>query len=148
MRLPKAAIAMVALATLSGCGGYTAGGPYGGNGGANGGYGSGGGGGGGGGPVGSVIVGNMGGIVFTSAHNGTTNPAVDTIAAGTSVTWRWTSTGGISHSVQSEGATSFQSGAVMTGDGKTYAVMFTAPGTYQYDCAVHGQQMRGTIVVR
>jgi plastocyanin len=35
----------------------------------------------------------------------------------------------------------------MTGTG-TYAVTFTAAGTYQYDCAVHGQLMTGTIVVR
>jgi plastocyanin len=35
----------------------------------------------------------------------------------------------------------------MTGSG-TYAVTFTAPGTYQYDCAVHGKLMTGTIVVR
>ena len=146
MRLLKATISTVVLAALAGCGGYTASGPN--MGGGNGGYGVGGGGGGGGGPVGSVIVGFMGGIVFTSAHNGTTNPAVDTIALGGTVTWTWTSTGGVSHSVRSVGGTSFPSSAVLTGDGKSYAVMFAAPGTYQYNCAVHGQQMSGTVVVR
>jgi len=144
MRLLKATISTVVLAALAGCGGYTASSPN--MGGGNGGYGVGGGG--GGGPVGSVIVGFMGGIVFTSAHNGTTNPAVDTIALGGTVTWTWTSTGGVSHSVRSVGGTSFPSSAVLTGDGKSYAVMFAAPGTYQYNCAVHGQQMSGTVVVR
>jgi hypothetical protein len=154
MRLPKAVIGAVALAALTGCGGYMASGPSmgGGNGygvGSGGsGRGGGGGGGGGGGPVGSVIVGFMGGIVFTSGHNGTANPAVDTIAVGGTVTWTWTSTGGVSHSVRSVGATSFSSSAVMTGDGKSYAIKFATPGTYQYNCAVHGAQMSGTVVVR
>jgi hypothetical protein len=151
MRLLKAVIGTVALAALAGCGGYTASGPsMGGNGGyGGGGGGSGGGaGGGGGGPAGSVIVGFMGGIVFTSAHNGTANPAVDTVAVGGTVTWTWTSTGGVSHSVRSVGATSFPSSSVLTGDGKSYAVKFATAGTYQYNCAVHGAQMSGTIVVR
>ena len=39
-------------------------------------------------------------------------------------------------------------GMVLTGDGKSYAVKFDTPGTYQYNCAVHGQQMSGTVVVR
>src|SRR2546429_1643252 len=51
---------MVAATLLAGCGGVTSPG-------------------GGGHPVGDVLVGN---IFFRSAHNGTTNPAVDTIAAG------------------------------------------------------------------
>ena len=56
------------------------------------------GGGGGGGPVGQVTVGNN---FFRSAHNGSQNPAVDTIAAGGSVTWTWNAAG--SHSIQSTG---------------------------------------------
>jgi hypothetical protein len=39
------------------------------------------------------------------------------------------------------------SSAIQTGSGQTYNFTFTAPGTYQYDCAVHGQMMTGTIVV-
>ena len=35
----------------------------------------------------------------------------------------------------------------MTGSG-AYAVRFDARGTYQCDCAVQGQLMTGTIVVR
>jgi len=133
MRLRIGIIGIVALAALAGCGGYTS--TYGG--------GAGGGGGGGGGPVGSVTIGP--GIEFVSGHNGSTNAAVDTIPVGSTVTWTWS--GSLPHSVQSQGSASFASSATMTGNG-TYAVTFTAPGTYQYDCAVHGQLMTGTIVVR
>ena len=139
MRLRTAVIGMIALAALAGCGGYTASDPYGGGGG---------GGAGGGGPVGSVTVGNNGQIVFISAHNSTANPAVDTVAVGATVTWTWTNNLGVSHSVQSQGSTAFVSSPIMSGNGQTYAVTFTAPGTYQYDCAVHGTAMTGTIVVR
>jgi plastocyanin len=101
--------------------------------------------GGGGGPSGTVTVGN---IFFQSGHNGTKNPAVDTVAVGTTVTWTWTNTGSISHGVLSEGMPSFTSSAIQAGDGKTYTMTFTSPGTYEYDCAVHGEQMTGTIVVQ
>src|SRR5438034_10173416 len=83
-----------------------------------------------------------------SSHNGTQNPAIDTVAVGSTVTWTWTATGSVPHSVQSLGTPSFASSAIETGDGKTYSVTFTTPGTYQYDCAVHGAAMSGRIVVR
>jgi plastocyanin len=100
---------------------------------------------GGGGAVGTVTVGN---IFFRSGHNGTQNPAVDTVAAGTTVTWTWTGTGGQPHSVQSTGEPSFTSSEVLTGSGMTYTFNFTTAGTYHYDCAVHGNLMTGTIVVQ
>ena len=135
MRVSRVVIGMVALAVgVGGCNGYGGSG-YGGGGNNGGGM--------GGGPVGSVTAGP--GIQFVSGHNGSTNAAVDTIAAGGTVTWTWT--GSLPHSVQSIGSSSFASSATMTGSG-TYAVTFTAPGTYQYDCAVHGELMTGTIVVR
>jgi plastocyanin len=93
----------------------------------------------------AVTVGN---ILFKSGHNGTTNPAVDTVAVGGTVTWTWVSSGDISHSIQSIGTPSFTSSAIQAGNGKTYQMQFTAAGTYQYDCAVHGAAMSGTIVVR
>ena len=80
-----------------------------------------------------------------SDHNGSQNPAVDTIAAGGSVTWSWT--GSLSHSVESVGSASFASSGIKAGGG-SYVVKFTTPGTYQYDCAVHGSAMTGTIVVQ
>lgn len=99
----------------------------------------------GGGAAGTVTVGND---FFRSGHNGTQNPAVDTVAAGSTVTWTWTGTGGQAHSVQSQGDPSFTSSAILTGSGMTYVFTFTTPGTYQYDCAVHGTAMTGTIVVQ
>jgi plastocyanin len=101
---------------------------------------------GGNGPVGSVTVGNN---FFQSAHNNS-NPAVDTVAVGGTVTWTWTNTGSVSHSVKSDslpGAT-FTSSGILTGDGKTYQFTFMAAGTYTYDCIVHGESMHGTVVVQ
>ena len=131
MRMRNAVILTIGLASLAACGG-------------NYGTGSGGGsGGGGGGPAGSVTVGP--GIQFVSGHDGTTNPAVNTIAVGGTVTWTWT--GSLPHSVQSVGTPSFASSGILTGSG-TYAVTFPVAGTYRYNCAVHGSAMTGTIVVR
>jgi len=132
MRFRTAIVGFIALASLAACSAYTASGPYGG--GTGGGQG-------GGGPVGAVTLGP--GIQFVSSHNGS-QPAVDTIEVGASVTWTWS--GSLSHSVQSVGSSSFASSGIK-GRG-TYAVQFTAPGTYQYDCAVHGTAMTGTIVVQ
>jgi plastocyanin len=100
---------------------------------------------GGGGAAGTVTLGN---IFFRSGHNGTQNPAIDTVAAGTTVTWTWTDTGSESHSVRSEEVPSFTSSGILSGNGMTYTFTFTTPGTYQYDCAVHGSAMTGTIVVQ
>ncbi len=128
------AIGLITLASLAGCGSNT--------------YGTGtsGGGGGGGGPVGSVTVGPS--IQFVSGHNGSQNPAVDTITVGETVTWTWGANSAAygGHSVQSVGSASFASSAVQSSG--THSVTFATPGTYQYDCAVHGLAMTGTIVVR
>jgi plastocyanin len=136
MNFRTAITGCLAIALLASCKGSTSTDPYGGGG-------TGGDGGAGGGPVGAVTIGPN--IRFVSSHNGSQNPAVDTIPVGGTVTWTWT--GSLPHSVQSLGATSFASSAIRTGSG-TNVVMFTAPGTYQYDCAVHGTAMRGTIVVQ
>jgi len=42
---------------------------------------------------------------------------------------------------------SFMSGSIETGNGSTYELSFSAPGTYQYNCAIHGNLMTGVIVV-
>jgi plastocyanin len=89
----------------------------------------------------------LGDIFFKSDHNGTSNPAVDTVAVNGAVTWAWGSSATMPHSVQSLGSPSFTSSAIMTGPGHTHQVTFTKAGTYQYDCAVHGQLMTGRIVV-
>jgi plastocyanin len=100
---------------------------------------------GGNGAAGTVTVGN---IFYRSGHNSTQNPAVDTVAAGTAVTWTWTSTGDQPLSVRSEAEPTFTSSQTLTGNGQTYTFTFTTPGTYHYDCAVHGEAMTGTIVVQ
>jgi plastocyanin len=98
--------------------------------------------GGGTGAPGTVTVGS--GIQYVSGHNGSMNPAVDTITAGTTVTWTWT--GSLPHGVRSVGTPSFTSSETHTGSG-TYVATFNTPGTYKYDCSVHGGAMTGTIVV-
>jgi plastocyanin len=85
------------------------------------------------------------GIVFTSKRNSSTNAAVDTIAAGQGVLWRWA---GGSHSVQSTGAPSFTSSAVSSTVGTLFVLTFGSAGTYQYNCAVHGASMTGRVVVQ
>ncbi len=125
------------LLLLAACSSYSTGPGYGGGGGGGGGQG-----GGGGGPVGSVTVGP--GIQFVSAHDGSQNPAVTSIAVGATVTWTWS--GSLNHSVESTGATSFVSSAIMNRG--TYAVQFNTPGTYHYICAVHGASMSGSVIVQ
>jgi plastocyanin len=93
----------------------------------------------------TVTVGN---IFFESNSNSTRNPAVDTVSTGGTVTWDWSGTGNVPHSVESEGTPQFTSSSTLTGDDQSYTVTFPTAGTYQYDCAVHGSQMTGTIVVR
>ena len=123
-------IVTAALLALAACGGS----PTDGGGGPSGGPG----------PVGQVIVGN---IFFKSAHNGSQNPAVDTIAAGASITWKWNAAG--QHSIQSTGTPGiFRNSVVMSAANATYTVTFQTPGTYSYDCGVHGSLMTGRIVVQ
>jgi plastocyanin len=129
------AVSMLAwLALAGGCSGSPSGPSGGGSGG-----------GGGGASAAAVTVGN---IFFRSVNNASQNPAVDTVPAGSAATWTWTGTGSVPHSVESEGSPSFASSAIQTGDRQSYSVTFPTPGTYRYDCAVHGQLMSGTIVVR
>jgi len=89
----------------------------------------------------------LGDIFFRSDNNGTSNPAVDTVAVNGTVTWTWDPSVTMSHSVQSVGTPAFTSSPIMNGAGTTHQATFSTAGTYQYDCAVHGQLMTGTIVV-
>jgi plastocyanin len=75
------------------------------------------------------------------------NAAVDTVVVGGKVTWKWANTGLVPHNVESIGAPSFMSGGIETGDGSTYELTFSAPGTYRYNCAIHGNLMTGVVVV-
>jgi plastocyanin len=131
VRIPRAVSVILTFASVAACAGSDAGYPTGGGNGV-----------GGGGAAGTVTIGT--GIQYVSNHNGTMNPAVDTIAAGSTVTWSWT--GALPHGVRSVGTPAFTSSETHTGSG-TYVATFTNPGTYRYDCSVHGQAMTGTIVV-
>jgi probable HAF family extracellular repeat protein len=90
----------------------------------------------------------LGTSFFFSDRNGSVDPAVDTVAAGTEVTWTWLSGPGVVHSVQSIGTLSFPSSGLKGGVGLTHKVRFTARGTYLYVCSAHPGNMKGRIVVR
>jgi plastocyanin len=132
-------LAAVTLVVLAGCSGSSPAAPDGGGGPTGGDN---------GGPPPATAAVTVGNDFFKSGQDGTTNPAVTTVAVGGTVTWTWTGTGSTSHSVQSQGSPGFTSSAILNGDGSAYQVTFTAAGTYQYDCAVHGSAMSGRIVVR
>jgi len=103
--------------------------------------------GGGGGISGQAAQVSVGNVFFRSEHNGSQNPAVDTIAAGTTFTWTWATAG--QHSIQSTGTPGiFRNSVIMTAGGSTYSVTFNTPGTYAYDCIVHGAAMSGVVVVQ
>ena len=94
-------------------------------------------------PVVSVEVGND---FFTSVHNGSSNPAVDTVAVNGRVTWTWAELG--THDIDPTGSPSFPASEEMLQPGSTYSVTFTVPGTYTYECSVHGAPMAGRVVVQ
>lgn len=131
MRIRNAVLITTALVTLVACGESASGPNDPGDGG----------GGGGGGTAGTIRVGS--GIQFVSARNGTTNPAVDTVSVGDTVTWTWR--GDLPHSVRSAGG-AFAGSPTFTGNG-THRVAFPTPGVFQYDCREHGNLMTGRIVV-
>jgi plastocyanin len=91
----------------------------------------------------SVTIGND----FFKSDRNNTQPALDTLAVNGTVTWTMVSTGAIQHSVHSTGSPSFTSSGLLTASGQQYMFLFTAPGTYTYDCIVHGASMSGTVVV-
>jgi plastocyanin len=90
----------------------------------------------------SVSVGN---VFFQSVRNGSRNPAVDTVAGGGTVTWSWSEPG--THGVHFQGEP-FPDGPDLSDAGSEYSLAFPTPGSYTYDCTIHGDLMTGTIVVR
>jgi plastocyanin len=94
----------------------------------------------------STVPGGGSGANVTVGNN-FFQPANVTINAGEKVTWTW-GTGASSHTVQSTGSPSFPSSAIQSGAGATYSNTFNTPGTYTYDCAVHGTAMSGTVTVQ
>lgn len=69
-------------------------------------------------------------------------PASVTVQAGDTVIW--TNTGQAVHTVSADNG-SFDSGTLLSG--RTFAMMFSTPGTFAYHCNVH-PSMHGTVVVQ
>jgi plastocyanin len=91
--------------------------------------------------------GGAGGLSLVMSGSGF-SPVVDTIAAGSTVTW--TNQDPITHTVTygSGPDATFDSGGI--GAGGTYQHTFTTVGTYGYFCKIHGTPtsgMHATIVV-
>jgi plastocyanin len=90
-----------------------------------------------------------GGIAVT---NNSFSPSTKTVATGTAVQWAWnTCTGGDGYSGQLcvDHSVTFDDGTTSpTQDQGTYVRTFTAAGTYNYHCSVHGTAMAGTITVQ
>ena len=87
---------------------------------------------------------------FLSVRNSTSNPAVDTVAVGGTVTWTWAPTATSPHDVTSTGSPGFTGQPTLV-QPPPFSVTFSAAGTYDYYCTQHGQPtsgMRGRIVVR
>ncbi|MGH2634522.1 MAG: cupredoxin domain-containing protein [Tepidiformaceae bacterium] len=87
-----------------------------------------------------------GGLAFvvTISDNKFT-PSSLTVPAGTTVVWNWT--GENSHAVLG----TFDSTAVKSPTHKgsgTFSYTFTTPGTYAYQCAIHGAAMAAKVVVK
>lgn len=87
---------------------------------------------------------SVGDSFFKSTRNNS-QPAVDTVTVGGTVTWNWV---GVNlHSVEYlTGTPAFTSSAIKSSG--NYVIVFNTAGTYTYDCAVHGVLMTGTLVVR
>ena len=96
--------------------------------------------------------GNGGGTENTvTVSNNTFSPASLTVAAGTTVTWSWTSSAS-NHNVVGDDSENPPSSGSPTDGPHTYQFAFGQPGTFRYHCTVHGgpggSGMSGTIIVQ
>jgi plastocyanin len=76
---------------------------------------------------------NIGWMVFV--------PATITVKAGTTVTW--VNVDDSNHRIKLPA----QMGPRLD-KGQTYQFTFSTPGTYHYECGIHGPRMSGTVVVQ
>jgi plastocyanin len=76
---------------------------------------------------------NVGWMVFV--------PATITVKAGATVTW--VNTDDSNHMIKFPDQKSPR-----LDKGSTYTRTFTAPGSYDYQCGIHGARMKGTVVVQ
>ena len=89
-----------------------------------------------------------GGIAVT---NNSFSPSTKTVAVGSAVHWAWNTCTGDGYSGQLcvDHSVTFDDGTTSpTQDQGTYVRTFTAAGTYNYHCSVHGTAMAGTITVQ
>jgi plastocyanin len=128
----KGVLVLLAVASLSGCGGSGGGsstGPTNNGGGVN-------------------TPPPAGGITVS---NNSFSPGTKTVAVGASVQWAWNSCTGdsyygttcVAHSVTFDDGTTSP-----TQDQGSYVRTFNAPGTYTYHCSQHGTAMSGSITVQ
>ena len=90
---------------------------------------------------------------FLSVRNATTNPAVDTVAVGGSVTWTWAASTSAQHNITPAPPPTFTGRETVAPPPlpAPHTATFAAPGTYTYYCTFHGAPgsgMSGRIVVR
>src|SRR5258705_6694226 len=128
----RGVLVLLAVASLSGCGGSGGGsstGPTNNGGGVN-------------------TPPPAGGITVS---NNSFSPGTKTVAVGASVQWGWNSCSGdpyygttcVAHSVTFDDGTTSP-----TQDQGSYVRTFNAPGTYNYHCSQHGAAMSGSITVQ
>ena len=86
-----------------------------------------------------IIIGSSGSFAFS--------PATLTIKAGTTVTWKNTTS--VGHTVTSDDGKSFDSGTSnpIAAQGGTFSFTFTKAGTFAYHCEIH-PFMKATIIVQ
>jgi plastocyanin len=139
MRQQRFVIGAILAAALAGCGG------------AGGGYGTGPGT--GSNPGGGTTTGGSSNVVTIS--NQSFAPNAMTVAAGTSVTWKWNDCSGgdgygsgatcVGHNVTFDDGSGLASATQEQG---TFSRTFAAKGTYKYHCTIHGPAMSGEVVVQ
>jgi plastocyanin len=93
---------------------------------------------------GSANTTTTGALVRMDAGN-TFSPATITIPAGRVVTWRNDDT--INHTTTETSATPLWNSGTRT-PGQTFQRTFSTPGTFSYQCSIHGAAMSGTVIVQ
>ena len=86
-----------------------------------------------------------------SVTNNSFSPGSKSVAIGTRVTWAWNSCTGDPYYGQTctEHSVTFDDGITSaTQEQGTFSRTFSAAGTYNYHCSVHGAAMSGTVTVQ
>jgi len=83
-------------------------------------------------------------VQFRSIQNHSLNPAVDTLLQGGTAHWIWA---GGTHGVHSTGDPTFQDSDTSSVVTHEYVFTFNNPGSFFYQCLIHGAAMTGKILV-